>query len=139
MQDLLKVKAEKVQSLQLENAQLRAASEVQRQGIDDAKQQRIVRRQAKDVLRETAKRENQLLAFSNLADIGKTVVVKEGKMTMNGVALAVKWITPVKDGSKTITSVEDKLGGTVLLDDGCAFENPAQVNCTLKWLSATHV
>ena len=57
--------------------------------------------------------------------LNKTAFVQGGKVKVDGVERAVKWIGKSTDGSKTITSVDDKIGGKVSLSDGTAFENPA--------------
>ena len=66
-------------------------------------------------------------AFSNVTHKGKTAVVKGEKAEVEGVERAVQWIGNSignTNGSKTITSVEDKIGGKVSLNDGGAFKNP---------------
>ena len=65
--------------------------------------------------------------FSNAKDVTRTVRVnagKSGRVTVDGVRSAVKWIGDFTIGTKTITSVEDKIGGKVTLSDGTVFENP---------------
>lgn len=68
-------------------------------------------------------------AFSNANDKDKTAVVKAGKVVVDGIETAVNWIENFtdgsnQDGSKTIVSVEDKIGGKVSLSDKTVFENP---------------
>ena len=70
-------------------------------------------------------KERPATAFSNATAVDKTAVVRAGKVGVNGVELVVKWIGNFTNGSKTITSVEDSIGGKVSLSDGTAFENPA--------------
>ena len=70
--------------------------------------------------------------FSRRKDRGKTIVVKHGKVVVDGTTWTVKWTSNVKgahrraptDGSKQIISVEEKPKGKVLLDDQTSFENP---------------
>jgi GTPase SAR1 family protein len=65
-------------------------------------------------------------AFS-VQDQHTAVVVKEGKVLANGLERMVEWIGGVAaDGSKTIVSVLPEIGGEVLLNDDCAFANPAE-------------
>ena len=68
--------------------------------------------------------ETSRAAFSNKIDKDKTVVVDDGVVQLHGAGwIAVEWMGAYTDGHKKIVSVDDKLGGKVLLDDETAFEN----------------
>ena len=64
---------------------------------------------------------------SNARDRQLQVEVKAGKVkTEEGAKMNVEWIRASTDGSKRIVSIEDKMGGKVVLDDGSLFKNPAR-------------
>ena len=53
----------------------------------------------------------------------KTIVVKGGKVEVDGVEIEVEWLGAFTDGSKQINSIDEKIGGKVALSDSTAFEN----------------
>ena len=75
--------------------------------------------------------------FSNINDQGRDAHVNGGRVTVVTEEEEIKcrekeveWIGAFNDGNKKITSVEDKIGGRVLLSDGTAFENPVGIKMT---------
>ena len=64
--------------------------------------------------------------FSDSSHTDKSIVVEHGKVEVDGVSLTVKWFGSFADGPKKITSVDNRHGGKVLLDDQTAFENPGK-------------
>ena len=65
-------------------------------------------------------------AFTKAKHKDKAAVVQGGKVDIDGVARAVKWIGAFTDGPKQITNVQDKVGGRVSLSDSSTFENPSR-------------
>ena len=63
--------------------------------------------------------------FSNTNHKNMDIMVKYGKVEVDGFKLTVRWIEAFTDGSKKIASVEDVIGGKVALTDGSVFQNPS--------------
>ena len=65
-------------------------------------------------------------ALSSQRDLQAEVQVRGGKVQLGAVTITVKWIGAFTDGHKKILSIENEIGGKVVLDDDSEFENPAR-------------